>query len=85
MREAEPRRDTRRDPDRPVRPRRDDPGDIARTRQAIDRLLVLGGDEGVLVREREPDRSRIAVRRDHLEVAAGLRGLEQPELGRACP
>ncbi len=51
-------------------------------REPLDPRLVLGRDHRALVREGEPGRERVAVDRDHREVA-GRRGLEQAELRRA--
>ena len=80
MRQADPARDPGRDPDGPVRPGRDDPVDVPRTREPVDRVLVLGREDRPLVREGEPDRLGVAVDRDHEDVLSGPRRLEQPEL-----
>jgi hypothetical protein len=82
VRQPESRRDTRRDADRPVRPRRDEPFDFLGTREAVDGGLVLGRHEGAVVRVGEPDRAWVAVDRDGEEVTlAG--GAEQADLRRA--
>ncbi len=81
--EADPLRDPRRDPDRPVGPGGDDAVDVTGAREAIDRLLVLRREHGPLVREGEAGRLRVAVDRDHLQVVARPGGLEQAELGGA--
>ena len=85
VRQADPVGDARRDPHRPVGARRDDPRHVAGAREAVDPLLVLRREHGALVGEREPDRARVAVDGDHVEVGARPRGLEQAELGRAGP
>ena len=77
-------RDPCRDPDRPVRARRDDAVDVASAGEPLDALLVLGREHRPLVGEREADRLRVPVDRDHLHVAARPRGLEETELGGAC-
>jgi hypothetical protein len=82
MRQAEVLGDPRRDPDGPVGSGRDDPVDLARLREPLDPGLVLGRDHRTLVGEGEPGGERVAVDRDHGQVA-GRRGLEQAELGRA--
>ena len=82
MRQAEALGDPRRDPDRPVGSRRDDPVDLARPGEPLDPRLVLGRDHRALVGEGEPGGERVAVDGDHREVA-GRRGLEQAELRRA--
>ena len=56
MRQADPLGDPRGDPDRPVGARRDDAVDLARPREPVDRLLVLGRDDRALVGEREARR-----------------------------
>ena len=68
-------------PDGPVRAGRDDPVDVLGAREAVDRRLVLGRDERPLVRVREAGRGRIAIDRDHEEVALA-RGAQEPDLRR---
>ena len=75
--------DACRDPDRPVGTGRDDAVDVTRPGEAVDSLLVLGGEDRPLVRERKADGLRIAIHRDHVHVAARPGGLEQAELGGA--
>ena len=82
MRQAEVLGNPRRDPDGPVGSRRDDPVDLAGLRETLDPGLVLGRDHRALVGEGESGGERVAVDRDHREVA-GRRGLEQAELRRA--
>ena len=82
MRQAEPLGDARRDADRPVGARRDDPVDLARPREPLDPRLVLGRDERPVVGEREAGRRGVAVGGDDVE-AARPRRLEQAELRRA--
>jgi len=81
MRQSDPFCDARGDPDCPVCTRRDDPVHLARTREPVDRLLVLLRDDRALVGEDEAGRLRVAVDRDHLDVLPAAGGLEQPELG----
>jgi hypothetical protein len=83
MGEPETRRDPRGDTDRPVGAGRHEPVDVSRPREALDPLLVLGGEYRPLVGERKPERLRVAVDGDHVQVAAGPGGLEQAELGGA--
>jgi hypothetical protein len=83
MREADSLRDPGGDPDRPVRARRDEPVDLARAGEAVDGLLVLGGEDSAIVGQREADGLRVAVDSDHVQVATSPCGLEQAELG--CP
>ena len=54
VRQAEPLGDPRRDPDRPVDPRRDDPVDALGFGQPVDPRLVLGRDDRAPVGEAEP-------------------------------
>ena len=69
----------RRDPDRPVDAGRDHAFDRLGGREALDALLVLGGDDRPPIRELEPRRRRVAVERDHEQPPlAGRR--EQAEL-----
>jgi hypothetical protein len=82
MRQAEVLGNPRRDPDGPVGSRRDDPVDLTRPRETLDPGLVLGRDHRALVGEGEPGGERVAIDRDHREVA-GRRSLEQAELRRA--
>jgi hypothetical protein len=84
MPDPHPRREARGDADRPVRAGRHDPVDVTGTGEPLHTVLVLRREHRALVREREADRLRVPVDGDHLEVAACPRGLEQPELGRAC-
>ena len=72
-----------RDADGPVGPGRHDAVDGAGACQPLHTELVLGREHGALVREDEPRSARVAVDRDHVEVAPPGR-LEQAELGRAC-
>ena len=85
MHEADPACHTGCDPDGPVRPGRDDPVDVPRAREPVDRVLVLGRQDRPLVREGEPDRLGVAVDRDHEDVLSGPRRLQQPELRGAGP
>ena len=71
-------------PDRPVRTGRDEAVDAAGPGESLDGLLVLGREHRPLVGEREADRLRVPVDRDHVHVAARPRGLEEAELGGAC-
>ena len=80
VREPDPLRDARGDPDRPVRTRRDDPVHVARPREPVDRLLVLRRDDRALVRQHEPHGLRVTVDRDHVHVVPPVGRLEQPEL-----
>ena len=59
------------------------PSTVASPREPLDGLLVLGREHGPLVGEREADRLRVPVDRDHVHVAARPRGLEETELGGA--
>jgi hypothetical protein len=81
VREREALRDARRDRDGPVDSGRDDPVDPFRAREPLDPGLVLGGHDRPPVRVPEPRRRRVAVDRDHEQVALP-RGREQPELRR---
>ncbi len=83
MREADPLRDPRRDPDGPVGARRDDAVDVAGAREPVHRLLVLRRQHSALVGEGEADRLGVAVDGDHVHVLACPCRLEQPELGGA--
>ena len=83
VRDPDALRDPCRDPDRPVRTRRDEAVDLASPREPLDGILVLGREHGTLVGEREADRLRVPVDRDHVHVAARPRGLEETELGGA--
>ena len=84
MRKPETRRHPSGDADRPVGSRRDDPVDALGAGEAVDRRLVLGGDERALVRERESGRRRIAIDSDHEELAlAG--GAQKADLRRPRP
>ena len=84
MRDAEPHREPRGDPDRPVDPGRDHAVHPLGEGQPLDRGLVLDRDERPLVGEPEARGRRVAVERDHLEPAPA-RGLEQAELRRPRP
>ena len=64
-------------------PGRDEAVDVASPREPLDGLLVLGREHGPLVGEREADRLRVPVDRDHVHVAARPRGLEETELSGA--
>jgi hypothetical protein len=83
VRQSHPLGDPRRDPDRPVRSRRDDAVDVLRTREPVDVLLVLGRDERALVGPAEPGRAGVAIDGDHVEVTLARRA-EEPDLRRAC-
>jgi hypothetical protein len=72
-----------RDGDRPVRAWRDDPVDLERCCEPLDRLLVLGRDDAAAARVAEAGRAGVSVDDGEPEPAR-LRGLEQPELCRAC-
>ena len=84
MREPDALRDAGRDPDGPVGPGRDDPVDVPRAGEPVDRLLVLRGDDRALVGEGEAGCLRVAVDRDHLQVVPSAGRFEQPELGGPC-
>ena len=84
VRQPEALRDPRRDAHRPVCTGRDEAVDAAGPREALDRLLVLAREHRPLVGEREADRLRVPVDRDHVHVAARPRSLEEAELGRPC-
>ena len=71
------------DADRPVGARRDQPVDVERADQPLDRRLVLGREHAAPVGEAEAGRRRIAVD-DGEPEPAGARSLEQPELSRAA-
>ena len=79
MRQAGALGDACRDPDRPVGARRDDPVDLERPDQALDRRLVLGREDAAAVGEPEAGRRRVAVDDGDPEPAF-VRGLQQPEL-----
>ena len=83
MRQAHPLRDAGCDPDRPIGSRRDDPVDLPRPRKPVDALLVLRGEDGALIGERQTDREWIPIDRDDVQVGPRPRGFEQAELGRA--
>ena len=85
VRQAEALGDACGDAHGPVGAGRDDPGDLAGAGEAVDALLVLGREDGALVRLGEADGLRVAVDGDHVEVGACPRGLQQAELGRAGP
>ena len=70
--------------DRPVGARGDDPVDVERAHEPLDRGLVLGGEEAAAVGEHEPGRARIAIDHGHPQ-SARTRGLEQTELSGTCP
>ena len=75
--------DSRRDPDREIRPGRDQPVRAQRRGEALDRVLVLDRDDRLLVGEPEAGRLGVAVGRDHVEPAR-TRRLEQAELRGPC-
>ena len=70
--------------DGPVRAGRDDPVDLERAREAVDRRLVLGREDAAPVGEVEAGRRGVAVDRGDPEPARP-RCLEQPELCRSGP
>jgi len=74
-------RDTGSDRDRPVRARRDDPVEVERAREPLDRRLVLRRDDAAAIRQTEPDRARVPVR-DRSPHASRPGRLEQPDLCR---
>ncbi len=84
MRQACTLGDPRRDADRPVRARRDDPVDPERADEALDRRLVLGREDATAVGELEAGRRGIAVD-DGDPEAARPRRLEQTELSGTGP
>ena len=79
VRQRQPLGDARRDADRPVGARRDDPVDVLRPCEPVDAGLVLGRDDRALVRVREAGRRGVAVDGDHEEVALAC-GAQQPDL-----
>ncbi len=81
MRQAELRRDAGRDPDGPVDSRRDDAVDALGLGEPVDPVLVLGRDDRAAVCVPESGRVRVAVDRDHVQVALASGG-KQPELRR---
>ena len=72
-------RDSRRDDDRPVRARRDDPVHVLRAGEPVDTGLVLGRDDRALVRVGEAGRGRVAVDRDHEQITFACRA-QEPDL-----
>ena len=83
VREAEALGDPRADADRPVGARRDDPVDVERVGEPLDRRLVLRREDAAAVGEPEAGRCRVAVDDGEPEPAP-TRRFEQPELSGAC-
>ena len=84
MRQPGPLGNPRRDPDRPVRARRDDAVDPERPDEPLDRRLVLGRENAAAIGEPEPGSTGIAI--DHGDPeAARTRRLEQTELSGTGP
>jgi hypothetical protein len=73
--------DPRRDGDGPVDPRRDQAVDPLGPREPLDARLVLGGDDRAPVGVAKAGRGRLAVERDHVQLACPRRR-EEAELRR---
>ena len=79
MRPACPLGDASGDTDRPIRAGSDQPVDLERADQPLDRRLVLGGENAATIGEPESGRARVAVDDGDPDSAVAC-GFEQPQL-----